>query len=110
MKTSLILVSMFLLSGCLGMAEYEEYWEPVQKETGVSLSQALSSCNAEASAAAAAASANASSNVTSGGGFAGGFASSFNKGIAGPLARRGAMNSCMASNGFRKQKMCVANC
>ena len=98
------------LSGCLSMAKYEEYWEPVQEDSGVSLADALRTCNQEASMAASQASANASANSTTGGGFAGGLASGLNQGLAGPLARNSAMNSCMVSYGFRKQKMCVANC
>ena len=100
----------FLVTGCLSGAQYEEYWEPVSKDSGVVLVDALRICNQQAAAAASQASANASANATTGGGFAGGLASGLNQGLAGPLARKGAMNSCMVSYGFRKQRMCVASC
>lgn len=97
------------LTGC-GMSKYETYWEPVQTNSGVSLARAMQTCSAEAAQAGAIAASSASANATTGGGFAGGFASSLNQGLAGPLARQSAMNSCMAGMGFRKQKMCVSNC
>ena len=102
--------TMFALSSCGGMSRYETYWEPIQKDSGVSLAQAMQTCSAEASQAAAIASSNAAATATTGGGFAGGFASGLNQGLAGPLARNNAMNSCMMGFGFRKQQMCVANC
>lgn len=110
MKILPMILLTFLLTGCLTMAQYEEYWEPVQEDSGVVLADALRTCNQEAAAAASQASANASANATTGGGFAGGLASGLNQGLAGPLARKSAMNSCMVSYGFRKQRMCVANC
>ena len=110
MKCLPVLLIATLLSGCLSMAKYEEYWEPVQENSGVSLADAMRTCSQEAAAAASQASANASASATSGGGFAGGLASGLNQGLAGPLARRSAMNSCMVSYGFRKQRMCIANC
>ena len=99
----------FMLTSC-GMSKYEFYWEPAQENSDVSLSDAMTTCSAEAAQASEIATSNASANVTTDGGFAVGFTPSLNQGLAGPLARYSAMNSCMVGLGFRKQKMCMSNC
>lgn len=98
------------LSSCGGMSRYETYWEPIQKDSGVSLADAMQTCSAEAAQAGAIAANNAAATATTGGGFAGGLASGLNQGMAGPLARNSAMTSCMMGFGFRKQRVCVSNC
>tara|TARA_A100001015_G_scaffold252604_1_gene292287 strand:- start:1608 stop:1763 length:156 start_codon:yes stop_codon:yes gene_type:complete len=51
MKILPMILLTFLLTGCLTMAQYEEYWEPVQEDSGVVLADALGTCNQEAAAA-----------------------------------------------------------